>query len=260
VSVAEVNHFSYGWITPVMAYAMSFLGSLLGLVCTARAREARPYGRHKGWLILAAVAIGAAGIWLMHFLAMLGFDVPASTVAYNVPLTLLSAVIAVAVVGAGLFLVSLGRTSLPRLLAGGTFTGLGVAVMHYTGMAAMQVGGSVTYDRRLVLASLVIAVVAATVALWFTLVVRGGSGITIAAAVMGVAVCGMHYTGMAAVHVRLPAVVHTPHGLDPLAFLVPIISSFSVVVAVMLYAILTAPTEKEREINARRREAAPDPV
>jgi len=85
---------------------------------------------------------------------------------------------------------------------GGILTGLGVALMHYTGMAAMIMQARITYDTTLFAASLVIAVVAATVALWLAFNLRGNLQRFGSAIVMGIAVCGMHYTGMYAVRME----------------------------------------------------------
>ena len=85
--MGELHHFTYGPITPIFAYAMSFLGSLLGLVSTARARAATDTRRRAWLLILAAWAIGGTGIWVMHFMAMIGFSVTGSTLRYDVPPT-----------------------------------------------------------------------------------------------------------------------------------------------------------------------------
>jgi NO-binding membrane sensor protein with MHYT domain len=244
-----VHHFSYGWITPTMGYGMSVLGSLLGLTCTLRAREARVFGSHWRWLVLASVSIGGTGIWLMHFLAMLGFSVPGSALRYDIPLTLISAVIAFGVVGIGLFIVGYGRVTVPRILGGGLFTGLGVAVMHYTGMAAMRVEGSVGYDRNLVITSVVIAVVAATVALWFTVTLRSGWATMAAALIMGMAVSGMHYTGMAAIRVRLHENHTAVSGAEPFTFLLPLVLGVTLVSAALMYAIMAAPSEQETNIR-----------
>src|SRR4051812_11430015 len=140
---------------------MSFLGSLLGLVLATRARQSSGASRAR-WLALAAVAIGGTGIWLMHFMAMLGFDVPATVLRYDVPMTILSVVLAVVIVGVGLFIVGLGRPSVIKILFGGVCTGVGVAAMHYTGMYAIRLGGDMTFNIRLVGISIGIAVVAAT--------------------------------------------------------------------------------------------------
>ncbi|WP_345464865.1 MHYT domain-containing protein [Actinoallomurus oryzae] len=137
--MAHLNHFALGWFTPVLAYVVSVTGSLLGLLCTVRAQQFRRSGRHVRWLLIAAVAIGGTGIWLMHFSAMLGFGVTGSTVRYGIGFTLASAILAMVVVACGLFIVGYGEPSAPKMAAGGIFTGLGIAGMHYTAMAALRV-------------------------------------------------------------------------------------------------------------------------
>src|SRR5690242_10268911 len=102
----QIDHFSYGVLTPAIAYIMSVIGCLLGLLCARRARGGHgdPWDRLQ-WLGTAAVAIGGTGIWVMHFVAMLGFSISGAPIRYDVPLTLASAVLAVVVVGAGLVIV-----------------------------------------------------------------------------------------------------------------------------------------------------------
>lgn len=250
--MGSIDHFTYGWITPGLAYALSFLGSLLGLTCTARVRTAPTTAGRAGWLILAAWAIGGTGIWVMHFMAMLGFGVAGEDIRYNVPITVASAVMAILVVGIGLFVVGLGRPHPLKILLGGVFTGLGVVTMHYIGMAAMRLDGAVHYDRRLVYASIAIAVVAATVALWFTSVLRRPVIIVGAAMIMGVAVCGMHYTAMAAmsVHLHDHSTLGDPSGASAAALLVPIVLLVIFVVIGLIYSVLAAPTEEDRAAAA----------
>lgn len=243
--MAEIHHFTYGWFNPVVAFLMAFLGSLLGLVCTARARESRTLGRRARWLVIAAVAIGGTGIWLMHFMAMLGFEVPASPVRFEPVLTLLSMLLGVGPVGIGLFLVGWKTTSVPRILSGGLFTGLGVLGMHYTGMAGVRLAGTVQFDLALVAASGLIAVVAATAALWFATTVKGWGPTLAAATTMAVAVCGMHYTGMAAVHVRLAEHPAPVEGINPFSLLVPITVLAAAALIGMAFSALQTMTEEE---------------
>ena len=250
VLASEVHHFTYGPITPILAYALSVLGSLLGLTCTARARRLAPGAKRAGWLMMAAWAIGGTGIWTMHFMAMLGFGVVGSGVRYDVGMTLLSAIIAICVVGIGVFIAGLGKASILRVVFGGLFTGLGVAMMHYTGMFAVQVDGTIRYNRNLVIASFIIAVVAATVALWFTLVMVKPAAIFGAALVMGVAVCGMHYTGMASVSVDAGGHNSVLHGAPIGTMLVPIIISVVLVVVMLFYALLSEPKEEDAAARA----------
>jgi NO-binding membrane sensor protein with MHYT domain len=245
--VAQINHFAYGWVTPAVAYLLSYLGCLLGLMATSRARATRSAGGRARWLVLAAWAIGGTGIWVMHFMAMIGFGVTGAAILYDVPITVASWLTAVIVVGIGLFVVAYpsGRPRVGRVLVGGLFTGVGVAAMHYSGMAAMRMNGTISYDRIRVGLSVVIAVVAATAALWFTVVVRRARWIAAAAAVMGVAVSAMHYVGMSAMSVHLHGAGDLS-GVQPLTFLVPILIFVLLVVLALCYAFLAIPADQDR--------------
>ncbi|MFI2472121.1 MHYT domain-containing protein [Nocardia xishanensis] len=249
IHVLDIHHFSYGWLTPILAYIMSFTGSLLGLQCAARARAAE--GR-AGWLVLAAFAIGGTGIWVMHFIAMLGFSIRGAEIRYDVPLTLLSAATAIVVVGIGLFVVVTPRPTLVALFAGGTVTGLGVAAMHYLGMFAMKSSATIGYDLPTVVLSVAIAVIAATVALWFTLRVNGFLATTGAAGIMGLAVCGMHYTGMASMHAH-----HAGHdgpvaGTGAMQLLAPLIVGISIVTMLLLIAVSLTSIEHDIDLPPLR--------
>lgn len=246
---SAVNHFTHGLLTPVLAYVMSCMGSMLGLRLTAQAHASRGGARVR-WLLGAAVSIGGTGIWVMHFIAMMGFDVEGTPIRYDVPLTVASALVAIVVVGTGLFLVSYGGGRFAALLGGGLLTGLGVASMHYLGMYAMNMSAHVSYDRVIVAASVGIAVVAATVALWFTLRVKKPIWITAAALVMGVAVSGMHYTGMYAMHVTVDPQPGMIAGADALDFLVPLMTVISLITLTMLLMVLLSPSEQELHEDA----------
>ncbi|MFD1535938.1 MHYT domain-containing protein [Nonomuraea guangzhouensis] len=247
--MSAVNHFVHGPLTPVLAYVMSCMGSMLGLRLTAQAHASRGASRMR-WLLGAAISIGGTGIWVMHFVAMMGFEVEGTQIKYDVPLTVASAVVAIVVVGTGLFLVSYGGGRVLALLGGGLLTGLGVASMHYLGMYAMNMSAHVSYDRKIVAASVLIAVVAATVALWFTLRVKRAVWITGAALVMGVAVSGMHYTGMYAMLVTVDAEPSPVAGADALDFLVPLMTVISLITLTMLLMVILSPSEEELHEDA----------
>ncbi|MFD0659938.1 MHYT domain-containing protein [Thermocatellispora tengchongensis] len=243
----------------MLAYIMSSIGCMLGLLLASRARGTEGASRIR-WLLGAALSIGGTGIWVMHFIAMMGFQVAGTQIRYDVWLTAASAVLAVVVVGAGMVLVSYGGARLAPLLGGGLLTGLGVAGMHYLGMYAMRMNAHLDYDPLVVALSVLIAVVAATVALWFTLRVRGALATGAAALIMGVAVSGMHYTGMFAISVR-PGESHgTPAGAEGIDFLLPMIVGISLLTMAMLLTVLLSPSERElrneAELMARLRENA----
>jgi NO-binding membrane sensor protein with MHYT domain len=242
----HVNNFSNGALNPVLAYVMSCVGCFLGLRCTTRARAYQGAARAR-WLTLAALSIATTGIWVMHFIAMLGFTIPGQTIRYNVPITILSMVIAVIVVGIGTFIVGFSREGTWPLLLGGLIIGLGVNSMHYLGMAAIRVQASLTYNPALVAASVVIAVIAGTAALWAALRLDTVWSTLIASLIMGVAVSGMHYTGMAAlqVHAAPGPAVSTSATASAAAFLLPLILSLSSIGFIFSAVIALSPTAAE---------------
>ena len=262
--MVTVHNFSYGLLNPVLGYAMSCLGAFLGLRCVILARAYEGAARAR-WLILAAVAIGAVGIWAMHFIAMLGFTVPGQPLLYNVPLTVASMLLAVAVVGVGLFIVGFGpggygAGGLARLVAGGVIIGVGVAGMHYLGMAAMSMPGSMTYNLPLVIVSVLIACAAGTAALWIGTWVRGLAATAGAALIMGVAVTGMHYTGMAALKVTgtmqsMAGNAASVSGSTAASFIIPLLAVISLATFLLTLAVSMTPNEDEirvdREIKRR---------
>ena len=183
----------------VLSYVVAFLASYTALDMGGRLTSATTAASRRLWLAGSAVVLGG-GIWSMHFIAMLAFSVPVP-VDYNVGLTALSLVIAIAMTAVGFHLVE-GRLTPTRLVGAGVIVGAGVAAMHYTGMAAVMLPGRLVYDPTLVAVSVAIAVVAATAALYLALSVRNLVQKIIAAAIMAVAICGMHYTGMAALTIH----------------------------------------------------------
>ncbi|MEV7001570.1 MHYT domain-containing protein [Streptomyces sp. NPDC093982] len=196
-----VDGFRYGAVTPVAAYLMACLGGALGLRCIVRSLL-NEHSWKPGWLALGAASIGC-GIWTMHFIAMIGFEVEETRIRYDAGLTVLSLAVAIVVVGIGVFIVGYLGAGRGTLVGAGVVTGLGVAAMHYLGMAALRLDAAIRYDILTVSLSVLIAIVAATAALWAAVTIRGFLTSLGASLVMGVAVSGMHYTGMAAVSVHL---------------------------------------------------------
>ncbi|MEU3795529.1 MHYT domain-containing protein [Streptomyces fructofermentans] len=216
-----VSGFSYGLVTPVAAYIMACLGGALALRCVTRSLLVERSFK-VGWLALGAAALGC-GIWSMHFIAMLGFRIDEADISYDMPLTLLSLGVAVAVVSLGVFIVGYGGTGPVTLGVAGLATGLGVAAMHYIGMASMTFRGDLQYQPVIVATSVAIAVVAATAALWAAVTVRGFLPSLGASLIMGVAVTGMHYTGMTGLSVHLHNQNQVAPGVPLVSALVPLL-------------------------------------
>jgi NO-binding membrane sensor protein with MHYT domain len=253
MTMLTAHNFSYGLLTPALAYLMSCLGAFLGLRCTARAMAS--LGRERlRWLLLGALSIGTTGIWVMHFIAMLGYTVPGQVIHYNVLITIGSMLIAVVVVGLGLLIVGFAPRNWTNLLLAGTFTGVGVAAMHYSGMAAIRVTARMTYSPELFALSVVIAVVAATAALWAALNLRGARATLGAALIMGVAVSGMHYTGMAAMHLFSPGrgggMEMAGSGATAETFLLPLLIGISILAFIMTATLALSPTDEEIRADA----------
>ncbi|WP_405884652.1 hypothetical protein OG762_41780 [Streptomyces sp. NBC_01136] len=246
--MGHLDHAAFGWLTPVLSYVMACIGAALGLRCTVRALGATGRSR-RNWLLTAASAI-STGIWTMHFVAMLGFSVSGTEMRYNVPLTILSLLVAMVVVGAGVFAVGYGRDRGRALVLGGLTTGLGVASMHYLGMAALRLHGAVRYDPVLVGLSVVIAVVAATAALWAALNIKSPVAVAVASLVMGGAVSSMHYTGMMAVSVRVNPSGEALPGATAMQFVFPLAVGLGSYLFLTSAFVALSPTAGEREASA----------
>src|SRR5579862_1580043 len=185
-----------------LSILIACFASYTALDLSAHVRPARGFAR-RVWLVAAALTMGG-GIWSMHFVAMLAFMLPIP-MSYDIGLTVLSLVVAILVTGGGFYVISRQSASPLRLVLSGIFMGLGIAGMHYTGMAAMRGQAELSYTPLFVALSLVIAIGASTAALWVAFRTTDLGQKLVAAVVMGLAISGMHYTGMG-------AAIFTVHG------------------------------------------------
>ncbi|RWH36266.1 MAG: GGDEF and EAL domain-containing protein [Mesorhizobium sp.] len=150
------------------------------------------------WLLIAATATGF-GIWATHFVAMIAFT-PGIPNAYNAELSALSLAASVVLTAAGMWIATI-RGGIDHYLVGGAVLGVGIAVMHYTGMAAFEVQGSIVWNELLVALSLAAGVTLAALSLLVVLC-RPSTLTTIAAAVLlTLAICTLHFIAMAAVSI-----------------------------------------------------------
>ncbi|MEX0914411.1 MAG: MHYT domain-containing protein [Wenzhouxiangellaceae bacterium] len=177
-----------------LSYVISVFGAYTAL---AFARESLKVSARErlAWISWGAVILGSIGVWAMHFVGMMAFDM-GMPVNYNLWLTALSMVFVIAGCAVGFAIVGIGSRGVAGILAGGVVMGCAIGAMHYTGMLAMQMPAEVHWDRNIVVLSMVIAVVASSAALWMAFNLEARWQLIVAALVAGVAVCGMHYTGM----------------------------------------------------------------
>jgi NO-binding membrane sensor protein with MHYT domain/two-component sensor histidine kinase len=188
------------WLV-ALSVVVAVVASYVALdLATRIAAHRRPAARY--WLIGDATAMGT-GIWSMHYIGMLAYRLPIP-MAYDLPLTLWSLLIAIGVSALAFHLVLRSTLSLRRLVAGGVLMGIGIAAMHYTGMAAMEIDPPIRFRPFMVGVSLFVAVAASMTALWSAFSLRIETILsafwkkTGSALIMGTAISGMHYTGMAA--------------------------------------------------------------
>ncbi|MGH7476199.1 MAG: MHYT domain-containing protein [Longimicrobiales bacterium] len=189
---------TYNPVLVVLSVLIASLAGYTALDLGRRVTVARG-GAWAAWLGGGAFALGT-GIWSMHFIGMLAFRLPVP-ISYDVALLLLSILVAIFASAFALLVSSRSHGARPLLVAA-PIMGVAIAGMHYIGMAAMRMHAVIEWDLLLVGASIAIAVTASGAALWLTFRLRseaGRYGLRIGAAVlMGVAIAGMHYTGMAA--------------------------------------------------------------
>ncbi|MDF5891246.1 EAL domain-containing protein [Pseudomonas syringae pv. syringae] len=184
----------------VISILVAILAAYTALDLVGRIVSARGRAVHL-WIAGGAVAMGV-GTWSTHFIGMLAFVLPID-LGYDVPLVLLSLLIAIGFSGFALWLATLPRLPALQLSLGSLLLGLGISATHYTGMAAMRMQPGIQYTPWLFALSLVIAVVASAAALRVAFHLRQQRPRVYvlrasAALLLGLAVIGMHYTGMAA--------------------------------------------------------------
>jgi NO-binding membrane sensor protein with MHYT domain/CheY-like chemotaxis protein len=195
------------WLV-VLSVVVAALAAYTALDLTSRITSSRGWPA-RAWLGGGAFAMGV-GIWSMHFIGMLAFNSPVP-LGYDLLTTVLSLLIAVVASGFALYLVSRPAIDWRELVGGGVIMGLAIVSMHYVGMAAIDLDPPLAHDRTLVAASIVVAIAASLAALG--IVLRSRTPVAwpralkaASAVVMGVAISGMHYTAMAAVHIAPDAV------------------------------------------------------
>ncbi|WP_079436429.1 MHYT domain-containing protein [Zoogloea sp. LCSB751] len=204
-----------------LSVAIAVVASISALYAAGLARRASDRRQRLILVGTGAVALGG-GIWAMHFIGMQAFEF-CTQVSYSHPLTLLSMAPGLGAALLALHLLAQNQISQRQLLAGGTLIGTGIGTMHYSGMAAMIMSGSLRYDPGWFALSIVTAIALAIFALWLRFRLRrlrhrlpGWAGILVSGTVLGGAVAGMHYTGTAAARVvNLPVVGGTPVNTDP---------------------------------------------
>ncbi|EJE52296.1 diguanylate cyclase (GGDEF) domain-containing protein [Acidovorax sp. CF316] len=255
--------FSYNLFVVAASFAIAMLASYVTLDLARRVRTAQ---RRVGlaWWAAGSIVMGT-GIWSMHFLGMQAFKLPIE-IGFSGGATLLSWLAAVAASGVALELASREHFGRVQLALGALVMGAGISGMHYIGMAAMDMNPGIVWDLRVVVLSVLIAVLASASALLiFKLLrrVRPSQRLPYqlaASFVMAVAICGMHYTGMAAARFAVGAVCQSAGELGgPGLTAMVLIATGMLLVSTLFTSILDARlqntaqqlTQSLRESNTR---------
>ena len=232
-----------------LSILVAALASYTALDLGGRVAAARGLAR-RVWLTAAAITMGG-GIWSMHFVAMLAFIMP-TPMSYDIGLTTLSLVVAMFVTGGGFYVISRHSGSPLHLVLSGIFMGLGIAAMHYTGMAAMREHVELGYDRIFVALSLIIAIGASTAALWLAFRTTDLGQKLIAAVVMGLAISGMHYTAMGGTTFTTHGPVPKAHGYASLDQTNLALAVAGITFVILASALIASLSEQKRAEEALR--------
>ena len=232
-----------------LSFAVACLASYTALDLAGRITASE--GPARGvWLATAAISMGG-GIWSMHFIAMLAFLMPMA-VTFNVDLTVLSLVVAIVVTGGAFYVIGTRRVTALHLSLSGVFMGIGIVAMHYTGMAAMRMPAELHYDRGLVALSVVIAIGASIAALWLTFRTVAAWQRIAATVVMGFAISGMHYTGMAAAEFAAHAGLDAAPTVAGLAQTNLGIAIAGITFLILFLALLASAFDRQSALHAER--------
>ncbi len=215
-------------------------------------RVSRTQGQAARWWIAGGAFAMGTGIWAMHFVGMLAFRLPIA-LGYDLGITLLSWLLPIAVSAVALWQLGGAALSWPALARSAVLLGIGITAMHYVGMAAMQMAPGIVYDLGLVAASAAIAIAAAAAALWIGFRLRASASPRVllyrgaASLVMGFAIVGMHYTGMAAASFPAGSICGAATGQFTLTQLATVV----VVATVAVLAIALLTTVYDARLEAR---------
>lgn len=238
---------SYNFWLVAISFVVAILASYTALDLTGRIFLLASARLRHAWRLGGAAALGV-GIWSMHFIAMLAFSLPIP-LGYDFATTAYSLGLAIGASYLALVMTTQAQLTPLRLVAGGVLMGFGIAGMHYTGMAALQMAPDIHYRPAWLAGSLAIASGASTAALWLARALSNGDERHvmrkrfIAALVMGVAISGMHYAGMAAAEFPSGAVCGAARGVNA-AWLATsvILFTFAILIVTLLLSRFDART------------------
>jgi PAS domain S-box-containing protein len=231
---------SYNFSLVILSLFIAMLSSFMGLQLVTQETTGISATRKQLMLLIGSLMLGG-GIWSMHFIGMLAFDL-CTIVDYNFSLTLFSMLPGVGAAWVALHYLQKHKAKFKSLFLSGVLVGLGIGTMHYMGMAAMEMAPLLRYDLSLFILSIIVAVSLAILSLW----IRSGllrvwnekkewQANLIASAVMGIAIAGMHYTGMASARFVKPVGLELSAQTSNISLYLALIISVTAIVIMALF-------------------------
>ena len=240
--VIECLVFEHSWSLVLLAALVCILGSCVSVLTTRRLR--RTQGRRKHVQLILSSLITGATIWATHFIAMLAYD-PGVTHGYEPGLTAASLAVGVLGVLIANMVYGVTKRGWTPALAGMIF-GLTVTTMHYTGMRAYQIPGTLTWDTSLIVASVLLGAALGAAAYHVNALKRRGGWLW-AALLLVLAICAMHFTGMGAITLSLSAIVMVPEQALQDGTLVWLVFTVASLILFVGFAALSIETDVERD-------------
>ena len=241
---------TYNPLLVALSVVIAVYSAWIGLTLSGPAWKRNDSGQRQHWLFASSLTLGT-GIWTVHFIGMLAFSLPIA-VSYDIPITIASLLLAIIAVAAALLLAQRGPHK-RWLLAGGLCLGLGISAMQYLGMMGLNITPAIRFDYDLVLITIVIAILASTMALGTVAAhyknpTTGSQRRLLAALVLGSAISGMHYVGMHAAHFAPDSTCSTP----PLSFdNITLAATIGAFVILVLGAVLVMATLQNGRHSSR---------
>jgi diguanylate cyclase len=233
-----------------LAAVICALASLTAITLLHHVRKSDGHVRYL-WLAVSAITTGF-GIWATHFIAMLAFS-PGLPSGYNIVLTILSLLAAIILTGLGL-IVALSKSLPGAAWIGGVIVGGGIAVLHYTGMAAFEVEGRIVWDPALVVASIALGAIIGGAALWVGLRANSTKWRVYGALLLTVAICSHHFTAMGAVSIIPDPTIEVSKSALPTSWLAVAVAlaSFAIIVLALAGLALDIRDRRRAELEADR--------
>ena len=247
------------WLV-MLSISIAILASYMGFQVASQASSTSTIRKHIS-LLIGSIALGG-GVWSMHFIGMLALEL-CTKVSYQVELTAVSILPAIAASWIALNLITREQLKLQQLIIGGVLVGAGIGTMHYAGMAAMEMAPLLRYNLAMFGLSILVAVSLAILSLWISFGLNHNKAsmlsdnlkMAISSCVMGAAISGMHYTGMAAARFVLPPGLELSKQTSEIStYLAIVITGITVVIILLVLAVNLLFSYKDKSIAALNNE------